>query len=110
MEDLYFDSTSLEIEEVCVKHEESYDTLSPIANQNIPEFLLVLELDSLYNLSLINRRIHSIVRNNTFWYLKMEKDFSPWYNHGYNEATKVISVKLYINILWIIVWIIICFS
>lgn len=80
MEDLYFDSTSDSIEETAIKYDE--DTLSPIANPDIPEFLLLLDLESLYNLSLINKRIYNIIRNNTFWYLKMEKDYSifvyPW--------------------------------
>lgn len=80
MEELYFDSTSISIEEIDITKEVIYneDTLSPIANQNIPEFLLILELESLYNLSLINKRIYNIIRSNTFWYLKIEKDFGTF--------------------------------
>jgi len=56
------------------------DILYPIVNENIPEFLLLLDLNTLNNLSLSNRRINNLIRNNKFWYLKLEKDFSHYIN------------------------------
>ena len=70
-----------------IKYMNEQDTLISIINTNNYALLLSLDLKTLQQISYINRRINTLIRKNSFWYLKLEQDYLPYINKWVNKKS-----------------------
>jgi hypothetical protein len=63
------------------------DSLISIVNENNYALLLSLDLKTLQQLSYVNHRLYQLIKQNSFWYLKLEQDYLLYIQKWFNKKS-----------------------